>query len=89
MELSSPLSLHRAAVRGQSQYSDLVIDNTGSSAGVVDQPETNDSLGAPSQHTGAGKAKRKNINRTSPTCNYHQNIELMDKEEPAKRRRLA
>ena len=52
VELSSALPLHRATVRGQSRHSDLVIDDTGRSAGVVDQPETIDSLGAPSQHTG-------------------------------------
>ena len=89
VELSSPLPLHRAAVRGQSRHSDLVIDDTGRSAGIVERLETIDSLGAPSQQTGAGKTKRKRINRTSPTCSYDLTIELTDKEEPAKRRRRA
>jgi len=89
VELSSPLPLHRAAVRGQSRHSDLVIDDTGLSAGIVERLETIDSLGAPSQQTGAGITKRKRINRTSPTCSYDLTIELTDNEEPAKRRRLA
>jgi hypothetical protein len=89
VELSSPPPLHRAAVRGQSRHSDLVIDDTGLSAGIVERLETIDSLGAPSQQTGAGKTKRKRINRTSPTCSYDLTIELTDKEEPAKRRRRA
>ena len=89
VELSSPLPLHRAALRGQSRHSDLVIDDTGRRAGIVEQLETIDSLGAPSQQTGAGITKRKRINRTSPTCSYNLTIELTDKEEPAMRRRGA
>ena len=88
VELSSPPPLHRAEVRGESRHSDVLVNDAGICVGLVETSGPIDSLVAPSQDTGAGRAKRK-ASSIEPTLNYERDIGIMDGVELAKRRRLA
>ena len=88
MELSSPPPLHLAEVRGQARHSDVLVNDAGICVGEVETSEPIDSLVAPSQDTGVGRAKRK-ASSLEPTLDYERTIGEMDSVEFAKRRRLA
>ena len=88
MQFSFPPPLHRAAVRGQARHSDVVVNEAGICVGLVETSETIDSLVAPSQDTGVGRAKR-TASSLEPTLDYERTIGDMDLVELAKRRRLA
>ena len=88
VELSSPPPCHRAAVREQALHSDVVVNEAGICVGLVETSETIDSLVAPSQDTGVGRAKQ-TASSLEPTLDYARTIGDMDLVELAKRRRLA
>ena len=77
VELSSPPPFHHAAVKGQSRHSDA-FSETCSNAGVAEASERLDSLEAPSQVTGVGRAKRIRGRSSEPTLDTERNIGITD-----------
>ena len=85
VELSSQPPLHGSLVRGQARHSDVVVNEAGICVGLVETSETIDSLVAPSQDTGVGRAKR-TASILEPTLDYERTIGGVDLVELAKQR---